>query len=66
MPNLTFYSRYDFSKVRGFDFGMENNQITLFIDGKNRLTAKEDVLSLNRFLSEGHMNDPRNPRFFDS
>lgn len=63
MPNLTFYSRYDFSKVRGFDFGMENNQITLFIDGKNRLTAKEDVLSLNRFLSEGHMNDPEIPFF---
>ena len=63
MPNLTFYSRYDFSKVRGFDFGMENNQITLFIDGKNRLTAKEDVLSLNRFLSEGHMNDPEIPVF---
>lgn len=63
MPNLTFYSRYDFSKVRGFDFGMENNQIILFIDGKNRLTAKEDVLSLNRFLSEGHMNDPEIPVF---
>lgn len=63
MPELTFQSRYDFSKVRGFDFGMENNQITLFIDGKNRLTAKEDILSLNCFLSEGHMNDPEIPVF---
>lgn len=63
MPNLTFYSRYDFSKVHGFDFGMENNQIAFFIDEKNRLTAKEDILSLNCFLSEGHMNDPEIPDF---
>ena len=63
MPELTFYSRYDFSKVRGFDFGMENNSITLFIDGENRLTAKEDILSLNCFLSDGHMNDPEIPVF---
>lgn len=63
MPNLTFYSRYDFSKVHGFDFGMENNQIAFFIDEKNRLTAKEDILSLNCFLSEGHMNDPEIPVF---
>lgn len=63
MPELTFYSRYDFSKVRGFDFGMENNSITLFIDGENRITAKEDILSLNCFLSEGHMNDSEIPVF---
>lgn len=63
MPELAFHSRYDFSKVRGFDFGMENNSITFFIDGKNQLVAKVDILSMNHFLSEGHMNDPDIPMF---
>lgn len=63
MPELTFQTRYDFSKTRGYDFGMENNQITFFIDGKNQLVAKEDILGMNRFLSEGHVNDSEVPIF---
>lgn len=63
MPELTFQSRYDFSRIRAYDFGMDNNQIVFFIDGKNRLVAKEDILSMNRFLSEGHINDSEVPIF---
>ena len=63
MPEITFQSRYDFSKVRALDFGMENNQISIFIDGKNQLIAKEDILSLNRFLDQGYMDDTDVPMF---
>lgn len=63
MPELTFQTRYDFSKIRGYDFGVEDNQITFFIDGKNQLIAKEDILGMNRFLSEGHVNDSEIPVF---
>lgn len=63
MPELTFETRYDFSKVRAYDFGMENNPIVIFIDGENQLVAKEDILCMNRFLSEGHLNDSEIPVF---
>lgn len=63
MPELTFQTRYDFSNIRGYDFGMENNRITFFIDGKNRLIAKEDIMYMNRFLSEGHISDSEIPIF---
>ena len=63
MPELTFQTRYDFSKVRGYDFGMEDNPIVIFIDGENQLVAKEDILCMNRFLSEGHLNDSEVPVF---
>ena len=63
MPELTFQTRYDFSKIRGYDFGMENNQMIFFIDGKNQLIAKEDILDMNRFLSVGHINDSEIPIF---
>lgn len=64
MPGLTFQTRYDFSKVRGYDFGMENNQITLILDGPNRDIAREDVAALNPFLTQGHMNNKKIPMFF--
>lgn len=63
MPEITFQSRYDFSKVRALDFGMEDNQISIFIDGENQLIAKEDILSLNAFLSQGYMEDTDIPTF---
>lgn len=63
MPELTLQTRYDFSKVRGFDFGMENNRISIFIDGKNRSIAKRDILSLNAFLSQGYTDDTDIPMF---
>lgn len=63
MPEITFQSRYDFSKVRALDFGMEDNRISVFIDGKNQRVAKEDILSLNDFLSQGYMEDTDVPMF---
>lgn len=63
MPELAFQSRFDFSKVRGFDFGMENNQISIFIDGKNQMIAREDISSMNVFLNQGHMDDSDVPLF---
>lgn len=63
MPELTFKSKYDFSKVRALDFGMEDNQISIFIDGKNRLIAREDIIGLNDFLSQGHVDDTEVPMF---
>lgn len=63
MPALEFQSQYDFSKVRAFDFGMENNRISIFIDGKNRSIAKRDILSLNAFLSQGYTDDTDIPMF---
>lgn len=63
MPEISFQTRYDFSKVRGFDFGMENNPISIFIDGKNQLVAKEDILQLNVFLSQGRVEDSDVPMF---
>ena len=57
MPDLEFQSQYDFSKVRALDFGMENNRISIFIDGKNRSIAKKDILSLNAFLGQGYTDD---------
>lgn len=64
MPELTFQTRYDFSKVRGFDFGMENNQISIFIDGKNQKIAKEDILKLNSFLAQGYKEEMDVPEFY--
>lgn len=61
MPELTFETRFDLSKVRGFDFGMENNQISIFLDGKNRIIAKEDIESLNPLLEQAHKEDPSIP-----
>lgn len=63
MPELTFQTRYDFSKVRGFDFGMENNRISIFIDGKNQKIAKENILKLNAFLSQGYKKETDVPEF---
>lgn len=63
MPEIAFQTKYDFSKVRGFDFGMENNPISIFIDGKNQLVAKEDILYLNVFLSQACVEDSDVPMF---
>lgn len=63
MPDLEFQSQYDFSKVHALDFGMENNRISIFIDGKNRSIAKRDILSLNAFLSQGYTDDTDIPMF---
>lgn len=63
MPELTFETRFDLSKVRGFDFGMENNPISIFLDGKNQLVAKEDITSLNPLLAQAHKDDSSIPLF---
>lgn len=63
MPELSFQTSYDFSKVRVFDFGMENNQTSFFIDGHNRETATDDILQLNRYLAQGNEENPNIPLF---
>lgn len=63
MPDLPFQSRFDFSHIRGYDFGMEGNPIPFFIDGKNRDIATEDILSLNPFLRQAHDQDRKVPVF---
>lgn len=63
MPDLPFQSRFDLCHVRGYDFGMEGNQIPFFIDGKNREIAIEDILSLNPFLKQAHDQDRKVPLF---
>lgn len=63
MPELPFQTRYDLSKVRAFDFGMENNPISFFIDGHNREIATSDILQLNRYLAQGSEENSNIPIF---
>lgn len=63
MPEIPFTSRFDFSHVRGFNFGMEDNRIPILIDGDNRKTASEDILSLNSVIRQAHDRDASIPVF---
>lgn len=63
MPELPFTTRFDFSHVRGYDFGMAGNNIPILIEGKNRKTATEDILSLNFFLEQAHERNAEIPAF---
>lgn len=63
MPELSFQTGYDLSKVRAFDFGMENSQISFFVDGHNREIATGDILQLNRYLAQGREENPHIPLF---